>query len=195
MIPDGIVHLLLARGVRVYVNPLSGLAQVTGRLVLQPVDKVLARYARSYRFMLENLAFASGTAMDPEVFVVKASIWCNNENCELIVAPDRIGDPLDTLRLHMRYLEYAPQWMVEKSLAVIHMSKPDYVVAAARDMLDMGFKRIAVPSDNRAAMRLIHRIKKYADHVHVLGCQAGCLQAVLHEPIDSIDIYRVSAHA
>lgn len=190
MIEDGLVYHLLARKVHVYVNPLNDMASVTGRVVLQPNDRLLARYAKRFMFMLENLAFAKGVAMDPEIFVVKASIWCNSSNCELIVAPDHIGDHMETLRLHMKYLEYAPQWMLDKSLGVVHEHRPSLVLDTVKGLLDLGFKRIAVPSDNRAAMRLIHRIKDMAGYVHVLGCQAGCLHTVLNAPIDSIDIYR-----
>ncbi len=189
MIVSGTILYLAMTGMRVYVNPSSMLRDMLGRVVLQPDPAMLERYAPRYRFMLENMAFFEGRSIPPETLVEVATTWCTLRNCEMVVGPDVLGDHRATMRLHTVYADLAPTWLLEKTLGVVQERRLSRIERALKEIRDLGYEMLGIPSDNTAAMHHIATARKHYRYIHVLGCQQGCLARILRTRPDSVDVY------
>ncbi|RLE85580.1 MAG: hypothetical protein DRJ96_07625 [Thermoprotei archaeon] len=168
----------MALGIKVYAP--RRLAREYGRYVLRPRERQLPLPC-----LVENMAFKMGRSIHPSALVEWLETL-DRGRVELIVAPDALREPGETLRLHRIFLECAREWMVERALAVVQEFNLSRVMDYVGELIDMGFTRVAIPSDNLSALKLIPKLRDTFEWVHVLGAQNIVEEVML---ADSIDFY------
>lgn len=178
-------------GIKVYIDEYH--VDKHSRYVHKPFRKLHRKH-----MLLENYAFTYGESIPVETFVQYinrlrgSDVW---ELVDIIVAPDAVLKPARTLELHRRYVELVPEDVLIRSLAVVQETRLSKLTKYVRELCSMGFRKVAIPSENVAALSMLPHIAKYFEYVHVLGRSNTAIEHVLkyRQYIDSID-FTIDAH-